>query len=722
MALSEHQVRNQKRDDLIKMNIVPYAPRFKKIQNLQQCNESCESRNSLGLLRDINDIIAQPQREISTAGRLTLFRSHGKISFGKLMDESGEIQIMIHRDNCKLLKNRAPHKVNQEYQQLSPEQKQLWRHIVKMVIVDDAGKIACNYVSSSGNYSLPGGGVNEGDNYFDAVHREAKEETGCEVKILYELPKIHEYLKKRDRHQLAYGYLCKTVGEKGVPQFIESEILDGFEIRWVDIEEFENNLKLQIENPDKDSEWEMLDGIFKRDLIILQSAKELLNKNKEAGNHEGYNTITEIQDQLTDTEGNSIEPYKFFEKYIDVGDFVGVKGELFVTHKGEATLFVSEFQLLSKALLPLGDKFHGIGENEEKAYRQRYLDMIFNRETLERMKLRSKFLKVIRNFYDEQGFIELNTGILGNFASGAAAAPFITHHNDFDIDMYLRISAEPRLKMATVGGLEKIFEVCIDFRNEGSDPSHHQEFTMIEHYAAYRDYVMNMEFTEKMFDYIFNNIPEIKRVISIPDKEGNIREVDFNTPWKRIDFVAQIKKDSGIDVSQYGSEDEESLRTMIKSKGYDWVGLNVQTTATMIDYLYKKVSRPGIVGPAFIYNYPKTMQPLARQDDANPKMVQQWQLLINGWEVIKAYSELVDPVIQERNFEEQSGAVAKGDTEATKSDEEFLLAMQYGMPPQSGWGMGIDRIFSLLTGCSNIRDVIMFPLVKPEIPVQNGQE
>ena len=211
-------------------------------------------------------------------------------------------------------------------------------------------------------------------------------------------------------------------------------------------------------------------------------------------------------------------------------------------------------------------------------------------------------------------------------------------------------------------------------------------------------------------------------IVSIPDKEGNIREVDFSTPWKRIDFVAQIKKDSEIDVSLYGAGDEDNLRGMIKSKWYDWVGLDVQTTATMIDYLYKKVSRPWIVGPAFIYNYPKTMQPLARQDDANHNMVQQWQLLINGWEVIKAYSELVDPIIQEKNFEEQSWAVAKWDVEATKSDEEFLLAMQYGMPPQSGRGMGVDRIFSLLTGCSNIRDVIMFPLVKPETPVQNEIE
>lgn len=414
--------------------------------------------------------------------------------------------------------------------------------------------------------------------------------------------------------------------------------------------------------------------------------------------------------------GDSSKPfdYWFLDKLMDVGDRIGVKWELFITHKGELTLFVSEYQLLSKAVLPLGDKFHGIGDNEEKAYRQRYLDMIFNRETLDRMKLRSKFLKVIRDFYDQNRFIEINTGILGNFASGAAAAPFVTRHNDFNLDMYLRISAEPRLKMATVWGLEKVFEVCIDFRNEWSDPSHHQEFTMIEHYAVYRDYLMNMDFTEQMFDYIFNNIPELSRKVNIADKEGNTREVDFSTPWQRVDYVAQIQNDCGIDVSAFGPQDEQMLRDLIISKWFQWVWLDNQTTATMIDYLYKKVTRSKIIWPAFIYNYPKTMQPLARQDDANPKMVQQWQLLINGWEIIKAYSELVDPVIQQANFDEQADAVSKGDNEATKWDEEFVLAMQYGMPCQSGWGMWIDRILSLLTGCSNIRDVIMFPLVKPE--------
>lgn len=709
----ERAVRIAKRQAIKDMWIVPYAPRYKKIQSVKECIENCDSRQELGLLRDVNDIILNPKREISTAGRLTLFRSHGKLSFAKLMDESGEIQLMFHRDQCKMLKNRPPHKVNQSEQTLDPNEKHLWRHVVKMVIVDNDGNIAVSYAGSSDNYSLPWWWVDEWDNFYDAVHREAIEETGATVHILCELPKVHEYLKKWNRHQLVYGYLCKTVWEKGEPEFVESEILDGFEIKRLSIDVLEEKLQHQIDNPDKSAEWEQLDGIFKRDLIILQSAKSILNKTMESGNHEWYNTITEISDDII-YNGEVVSPYKFLERFIDVWDIIWIKWELFYTHKGEPTIFVSEYQLLSKAIRPLGDKFHGVGENQETAYRQRYLEMIHNRETLDRMKLRFRFLKVIRDFYDERGFLEIETPVLGNSASGAAAAPFVTHHNDFDIDMYLRISPETNLKKATVGMLEKVFEVAKDFRNEGSDPSHIQEFTMIEHYAAYRNHEDNMVFTEQMFDYVFAKLPELKKTITVSDKEGNPRTVNFQTPRPRVDYVQQILSDSGIDVSLYGPDDEEKLRSDIVAKWHTWVGIETQATATMIDYLYKKVTRPKIVWPAFIVNYPKTMQPLARQSDLNPKLVEQRQLLINGWEVIKAYCELVDPIQQQLNFDEQAGAAAKGDNETTSGDPDFVLAMEYGMPCQSWRGMGIDRIFALLTEQANIRDVVLFPMMKPE--------
>lgn len=709
--LSEYEIRKLKAKTLQENNITTYAPKFKKLQNIQTIMENHDARQNLGLLRNIEDIILNPVREISTAWRLTLYRSHGKISFWKLLDDSWEIQLMFHRDCCKMLKNRFPHKVNPEHHIYDPNKKELWRQVVKMIIIDDDGKIAVSHAASSNNYSLPWWWVDDGDSFYDAVHREAIEETWTAVKILYELPKIHEYLKKRDRHQLVYGFLCKTVGEKGEPEFVESEILDGFSVQWISLEELESHLQNQINNIENNPERSELDGIFQRDLILLQSAKKLLQQTTKRENHEWYGQITEISDDII-INWEDINPYKFLEKYIDVWDIIWIKWEIFTTHKWEATIFVSEFQLLSKAIRPLWDKFHGIGEWQETAYRQRYLDMIFNRDTLERMKLRSQFLQVIRQFYRDRGFIEVETPVLWNSASGAAARPFITHHNDFDTDMYLRISPETSLKKITVGMFEKIFEVAKDFRNEGSDPSHHQEFTMIEHYAAYRNHEDNMAFTEAMFDYIFTQLPALKKVISVTDKNGVTKEVNFQTPWPRIDYIAQIKKDSGIDVSTYMDGDEDKLRNDIKSAGHTREWIETQGLTTMIDYLYKKVTRPKIVWPAFIVNYPKLMQPLARISDQNSNIVEQRQLLINGREVIKAYSELVDPVQQQENFDAQASALAAWDEEATSGDPDFVQAMEYGMPPQSGRGMGIDRIFALLTEQENIRDVILFPLMK----------
>ncbi len=709
----ERNDRIQKLKEIREMWIIPYAPRYKKTQNISQILENRQSRNEMWLLRNIDDIILSTNRDISTAGRLTLYRSHGKLAFGKIMDEFGEMQVMFHTDNLKMLKNRPPHKVNHWSQTLDPNDKHLRRHVVKMVIIDDNGKVATSYAGTRGNYSLPGGWVDEGDDFYDAVHREAREETGTPAKVIYELPKVHEYLKKRNRHQLVYGYLCKTDGEKWEPEFIESEILDGFEIQRLDIYDLRNKIKHQVDNCDTNPLRDWLDGIFKRDLIILESAIAILEKQKIKWNHEWFEDIIEISDNLTLWE-TEISPYKFVEKYIDVGDFLGIKWELFTTKHGEATIFVSEFQLLSKAIRPLGDKFHGIWENAETAYRQRYLDMIHNRETIDRMKLRSKFTKCIRDFYHNRGFIEIETPILGNSASWAAAAPFVTHHSDFDVDMYLHIAPETNLKKATVWWLEKIFEITKNFRNEWSDPSHHQEYTTCEHYAAYRNYEDNMRFTEDMFDYIFDNIPQLNRIINVTDKEWTTKEVNFATPRARVDYVEQIKKDSWIDVSIYNDINEEELRSEIKAKWFVREGIDNQTTATMIDYLYKKVTRPKIVWPAFIINYPKTMQPLARTSDLNTAMVEQFQLLVNWREILKSYSELVDPIEQQANFDMQAGAIAKWDDETTKWDDDFVLAMEYGMPCQSGRGMGMDRIFAMLTEQSNIRDVIMFPMTKSE--------
>ncbi|PID86476.1 lysine--tRNA ligase [Candidatus Gracilibacteria bacterium] len=431
---------------------------------------------------------------------------------------------------------------------------------------------------------------------------------------------------------------------------------------------------------------------FQRDKVTFNTGKELVNSIKIGGEEK--------------------TAHKIAEKFCQVGDYIGVIGDLFLTKHSELTLFVKEFQILSKAVRPLPEKFHGI-QDKETLYRQRYLDLIMNQDSYDRFLFRSNFIKTLRKFYDKHNFIEIETSVLGNAASGAAAKPFITHHNDFDEDYFLRISPETALKKATVGRFERVVEFAKDFRNEGSDPSHLQEFTMIEHYAAWWNFEDNMKFTQEMFNYIFDEMG-LSRQIKIKDKQGVEKIVDFSKKFEKIDYIAGVKEKSGIDIETYTVDDEEKLREDIKKAGYNWEGIDKQATATMIDYLYKKVLRPGILGPAFVYNYPKTMQPLARESDKNPNIVEQFQLVINGWEVLKAYSELVDPKVQQEKFDEQNGAIEKGDEEATSGDDDFVLAMEYGMPCQSGWGMGIDRIVSLLTEQENLRDVVLFPIMKSE--------
>lgn len=432
-----------------------------------------------------------------------------------------------------------------------------------------------------------------------------------------------------------------------------------------------------------------------------------------------FNTGQSVVENLL-IDGEEKTAYKIAEKFLNAGDYVGVKWDLFFTKHWELTLLVREFQILAKALRPLPEKFHGI-QDQEMIYRQRYLDLIMNNASYERFLLRSKFIQAIRDFYIKNDFLEIETPVLWNAASWAAAKPFITHHNDFWEDFFLRIAPETALKKAMVGRFERVFEIGKNFRNEGSDPSHMQEFSFIEHYAAWWNFKDNMSFTESLFDHIFSSL-WIEKIIPVKDKDGNVKAVDFSTPWERIDYIRWVEEVSGINVENYGVEDEEKLRQDIQKAGYNWVGMEKQGLTTMIDYLYKKVLRPKITGPAFIYNYPKTMQPLARQSDSDENIVEQFQVLVNGWEVIKAYSELIDPEIQKANFDAQSWAIERGDEEATSGDDDFLLAMEYAMPPQSGFGMGLDRIFSLLTEQENLRDVVLFPLMRDENKKWEEQE
>ncbi len=405
------------------------------------------------------------------------------------------------------------------------------------------------------------------------------------------------------------------------------------------------------------------------------------------------------------------ENWNNLKKLVDMADFLGVEGEIFTTHKGEISVLVSNWEILSKALLPLPEKFHGI-KDDETILRQRYLDTTMNEDSKNRFVLRYNFIRSLREFYWKKGFFEVETPTFMHNATGADARPYHTHNNALDIDLVLRISHELPLKMMIVGGFEKIFELGKAFRNEGIDPSHLPEHTHLEHYSAYWDFEDNIKFTEEMFDYFLDNVFE-KREFEIEDKFGKKHQVKFETPFKRVSYIEEIKKASGIDIMDYDRGDERRLLTVIKEKGYQFEDMDKMLMPTLVDNLYKKLVRPFIINPTVVFDYPKYMQPLARVNDKDERKVDQFQLVVAGWEVVKAYSELVDPVDQKERFLEQEKAKDLGDQDAMSGDDEYIISMEHGMPPISGWGMGVDRVITLLTGQNNLRDLVYFPLIRP---------
>jgi lysyl-tRNA synthetase class 2 len=409
-----------------------------------------------------------------------------------------------------------------------------------------------------------------------------------------------------------------------------------------------------------------------------------------------------------DTLGDEL--YKLVTKNHDLGDFIGVDGVIFTTKTGEKSVLVKSWTFLGKALLPPPGKYHGL-KDREVLYRRRYLDLMSNEDTRKRFALRSSLIRAIREFYWKEDFLEVETSTLMHNATGAAARPYHTHNNALDIDLVLRISHELPLKELVVGGFEKVFELGKAFRNEGHDPSHLPEHTHLEHYAAYWSFEDNILFTERMFDFIFDAL-KLPKVLPLKDRDGNEQLVNWGTPWPRVDYIELITRDSGLDVMSYNSAD--ALRKDIKARGFEFEGMSQMGITSLIDNLYKKVSRPKIIQPTILFNYPKILQPLARVNDKDANLVDQFQLVVNGWEIVKAYSELVDPLDQRERFMQQSSARSEGDEEAMEIDYEYLTAMEHGMPPISGWGMGVDRLMALLTGQENLRDVVLFPLMRPE--------
>lgn len=402
------------------------------------------------------------------------------------------------------------------------------------------------------------------------------------------------------------------------------------------------------------------------------------------------------------------DSYSFFKSNIDVGDFIGVTGEMFTTQTGEKTLRADKYVFLGKALKPLPEKFHGLTD-AELCYRNRYVDMIMNEDTRKRFLIRMKFIRELRNYLDNHGYYEVETPILNNKPSGAVARPFKAHHNALDIDVYLRIAPETYMKRSVVAGIPKVYEIARCFRNEGMDATHLQDFTMIECYQAYFNYRDNMIFIREMLQSI------IMKLFGSLEVQIGDKMVDMSGVWPTVTFRELIIKYANIDIKEYDTK--EKLLAKIRE---DKIELDSETPienlgyGNLVDYLYKKVARPNILGPVYLTGHPLELSPLARSNDLDKTITDRFQLIVNGAEIINGYSELVDPVEQEKRLLEQASLKAGGDEEAMDMDYDYIGAMEYGMPPISGWGMGIDRLIQLLTNSDNIKDVVMYPLMRPE--------
>lgn len=388
-------------------------------------------------------------------------------------------------------------------------------------------------------------------------------------------------------------------------------------------------------------------------------------------------------------------------KELDIGDIVGAKGVVFRTRSNEPTIRVKELTLLSKSLQPLPEKWHGLSDVELR-YRQRYLDLISNEEVKKIFRLRSQIISAVRRFLDERGFIEVETPVLHGEAGGALATPFITHHNALDHDFVLRIALELHLKRLIVGGFDRVYEIGRIFRNEGISTEHSPEFTMLESYEAYADYRVVMEMVEQMVSQVSQQVMGTMEI-----KYGD-DIINLKPPWKRISLRDAIKEYSGIDFVH--APNVELLRSKMKEKGLE---VDPQKNwAKLVDELLKTTVRPNMIQPAFIYDYPVSMSPLAKNKAGEERVVERFQPYAAGLELGNAYSELNDPILQKERFEQQMRERMGDDTEKWMIDDDFIIALEHGMPPTGGLGIGIDRLVMLLTNSKSIREVILFPQLK----------
>ncbi|MEG1646830.1 MAG: lysine--tRNA ligase [Clostridia bacterium] len=413
---------------------------------------------------------------------------------------------------------------------------------------------------------------------------------------------------------------------------------------------------------------------------------------------------------VADGEGNiqlylsrdelGVDNYQEFKKY-DIGDIIGLEGEVFTTHMGEISVRVKSIKLLSKSLLPLPEKYHGL-TNTDLRYRQRYVDLIANPEVRKTFITRSKIINGIRAFLDGEGFIEVETPILNTIAGGATARPFVTHHNTLDIDMYMRIAPELYLKRLIVGGFEKVYEMGRLFRNEGMDTKHNPEFTTVELYQAYTDYNGMMDITERMFAFVAN------QALGTTSISYQGQPIELKAPWTRITMVDAVKKYTGID---FNLQDMPKLIADAKK-----IGIELKENTSWGNALYEvfdqKVEEQ-LVQPTFVIDYPVEVSPLAKRKKTDNRLTERFEFFITAREMGNAFSELNDPIDQKGRFMAQVAERESGNEEAQMMDEDFVTALEYGMPPTGGLGIGIDRLVMLLTDQASIRDVLLFPTMKP---------
>ena len=395
------------------------------------------------------------------------------------------------------------------------------------------------------------------------------------------------------------------------------------------------------------------------------------------------------------------ETYKGYKKF-DIGDIIGVSGEVFRTQKGEISVAVHELTLLAKNLAPLPEKWHGLKDTDMR-YRQRYVDLIVNPEVRDTFEKRSAIVREIRNFMDSRGFMEVETPCLNTIPGGAAARPFITHHNALDIDMYMRIATELHLKRLIVGGFEQVYEIGRIFRNEGMDTKHNPEFTTIELYQAYTDYNGMMDITEDMVVHV------CEKVLGTTHVTYQGIELDFSKGWKRMTMAEAVKEYAGLD---FMAMDGDEALAAVKAKGVE-IEKGKESWGDLLALCYDEFVEEHLIQPTFITDYPVEVSPLAKRKPSDPRLTERFECFVAGRELCNAFSELNDPIDQRGRFERQVALREAGDDEASMMDEDFINALEYGMPPTGGMGMGIDRLVMFLTDSASIRDVLLFPTMKP---------